>query len=352
LLFFQKRRPAFFWPPPDARRTISRTSHRQQDTQHAAARAVMKRIQYHRYGGPDLLRLEDFEPATPGPGQIRVLVRAASVNPVDWKIRSGALRLMTGGRFPRAMGSDFAGIVDAVGPGVTQFRAGDAVLGSAAIKAGGAFAEAVVTEAARAIAKPPSLSFEQAATLPIVGATAWGGLVEKAHLQPGQSVFVHACLGSVGRAAVQLAQMLGAHVAGSARGTAMAEARALGVDPVLDFQNLDLSGLRNRFDIVFDTAGTLSLSDGRALLKRGGVILDIAPSPAKALAIFLSPSRKLLFANPTSAVLASITEAAEAGKWLPVIGGAVQLSAAIPALAVLEQQGLPKGKLVIVMNDA
>jgi len=214
----------------------------------------MKRLQYHNYGGPGEVRLEEFEPAKPRAGQILVRVKAASVNPIDWKIRSGTLKFMTGKRFPRAMGSDFSGIVEAVGPSVTRLEVGDEVLGTTPMKDSGAFAERVVTGEELAVVKPPALSFEQAATLPIVGVTAWRGLVDKAHLRAGQSVFVHGCLGGVGRAVVHLARILGAQVAGSCRGAAMEEARALGVNPVVDYQRLDIGSLTNRFDVVFDTA--------------------------------------------------------------------------------------------------
>ena len=127
----------------------------------------MKRIQYHRYGGPDVLRYEEFEPGRPGQGQILVRVKAASANPVDYKVRNGMLKLMTGFRFPRAMGSDYAGIVEAVGSAVTRLKVGAEVFGTAALKAGGAFAERIVADEARAVAKPASLSFVQAAALPV-----------------------------------------------------------------------------------------------------------------------------------------------------------------------------------------
>jgi NADPH:quinone reductase-like Zn-dependent oxidoreductase len=181
-----------------------------------------------------------------------------------------------------------------------------------------------------------------------VGVTAWRGLVEKAHLQAGQSVFVHGCLGGVGRAAVQLARMFGAQVAGSCRGPAMEEARALGLNIVVDYQGLDTGPLKNQFDVVFDTAGTLSLKEGRALLKRGGVVLDIAPSTRKMLGILFSPQHKLVFGTQSPDVLAKVADAAASGKLLPFIGKTVPLFLAIPALAELEQKGMPKGKLVIV----
>jgi NADPH:quinone reductase-like Zn-dependent oxidoreductase len=307
----------------------------------------MKRIQYHRYGGPEEMRLEDFELDEPKAGQIVVRVEAASVNPVDWKIRSGVMRFMTGRRFPRAMGSDFAGVVEAVGPSVTRIKVGDEVLGTTPMKAGGAFADRLVANEELVVVKPAALSFEQAASLPIVGVTAWCGLVDKAQLQPGQSVFVHGCLGGVGRAVTQLAMSLGADVAGSCRGMARDQALALGLRRVVDFQQFTADTLQRQFDVVFDTVGTLSLRDGRTLLKPGGVALDISPSPGKLVGILLSRRHKMVVAKPSTQVLEKLAESAAMGHLRPAIGMTVPLARAIPALTELEKQGTPKGKLVI-----
>lgn len=177
----------------------------------------MKRIQYHRYGGPATMKLEEFELGEPGTGQIVVRPKAASANPVDWKIRNGVMKFLTGYRFPRAMGSDFTGVIEAVGPAVTRIKVGDEVLGTVSMKNGGAFADKLIADEKLVVVKPRALSFVQAAALPIVGATARCGLIDKAQLKPGQSVFIHGCLGGVGRAAAQLAMALGANVVGSCR---------------------------------------------------------------------------------------------------------------------------------------
>ena len=192
---------------------------------------TVKRIQYHRYGGPEVLRLEEFALAAPGSGEVRVRVKAAGANPMDWKIRRGELKMMTGRKFPRGLGHDFAGVVEAVGPGVTRWKAGDEVFGATGLKEAGTFAEALVTEANTVFAKPRGLSFEEAAALPIVGATAWAALVDEAKVQAGQRVFITGCLGGVGRIAVQIAKMRGAEVAGSCSAARREEAMALGVTP-------------------------------------------------------------------------------------------------------------------------
>jgi NADPH:quinone reductase-like Zn-dependent oxidoreductase len=313
----------------------------------ASVEVKMKRIQYSRYGGPQELELRDIELPNPGRDQIRVRVVAASVNPMDWKIREGQVKVMTGSTFPRGLGHDFAGVVDALGPDVTKFKVGDEVLGATGLKEAGTFAEAVIAEVKNTMLKPAGLPFEVAGSLPIVAITAWTGLFDKAKLRPGQSVFITGCLGGVGRAAVQLARQRGATVAGSCSAIGRDEALALGVGEVVDYRAFDVAPLKRRFDVVFDTAGALSLSQCDAILKRGGMALHIVVTPAKALRGFVSSRHKIVFGTPTPEGMAGIAKAALSGELAPKISRTVSLSEAIPALVALETTGSPKGKLVI-----
>ncbi len=189
----------------------------------------MKRIQYGMYGGPELMRLDEFELATPGQGQVAVKVKFAAINPIDWKLRNGQMKIVTGRAFPRAMGFDFSGTVISVGPGVTRFVPGDAVFGLARFKESGALGEAVIANETALAVKPGNVSFEDAACLGTPGVTAWNGLVDKAKLTAGQHVFINGCTGAVGEAAVQIARMHGAIVSGSCSAGAMERARALGL---------------------------------------------------------------------------------------------------------------------------
>ena len=308
----------------------------------------MKRVQYHRYGGPEVLRVEEFALAAPGRGQIRVRIRAAAANPMDWKIRNGELKMMTGRKFPRGLGHDFAGVVEAVGPKVTRFKIGDEVFGATGLKESGAFAEALVTEEKTVFLKPQSLSFEEAAALPIVSATAWTALIDKAKLRAGQRVFITGCLGGVGRIAAQIAEMRGAEIAGSCSASRRDEALALGVREVVDYRAFNANTYRGRFDVVFDTHGALSLSQCDAMLKRGGVALHIVPTPLKMIWSMLSSRHQTVFAQLTPQSMAGIVEAVDQGKLAPTIGRTVPLSEAIPAIIELEKSSLPPGKLMII----
>lgn len=308
---------------------------------------LMKRVQYQRYGGPEELHLEEVALSEPGRGQIRVRLRAAAVNPMDWKIRRGELKMMTGRTFPRGLGHDFAGVVEAVGPNVNLFKVGDEVFGATGLKESGTFAEALVTEEKKVMLKPHSLSFEEAAALPIVSASAWTALIDKAKLRADQRVFITGCLGGVGRAAVQISRMRGAEIAGSCSASRHEEALALGVGEVVDYRAFNANEYRGRFDVVFDTHGTLSLSECGAMLKHGGVALHLVPTPLKMISSVLSPRHQTIFAQLSKQTMEGIIKAVERGALTPAIGRMVPLSEAIPAIIELEQTGLPRGKLII-----
>jgi NADPH:quinone reductase-like Zn-dependent oxidoreductase len=307
----------------------------------------MRRLQYHRYGGPDVLVLEDTVTPQPKRGQILVRVRAASANAMDWKIRSGEMRIMTGRKFPRGVGHDFAGVVAQVGEGTTRLQVGDEVLGAARLQHAGAFAEFVIADKRSVARKPEALSFQHAATLPVVGLTAYQALTTAGRLQTGQRLFINGCLGGVGRVAVQLALGLGASVAGSCRSGTEAEARELGVDPVVAFDTTPPSHI-GRFDVVFDTAGTLPYGTARQMLTPQGRIIDIVPSASKFVRSVLPGPYAAFMGRPDSDDLQHV---AGRGDIVTRIWRTATLDDAIPALTELENTRTSGGgKLVITVD--
>ncbi|WP_320783452.1 NADP-dependent oxidoreductase [Streptomyces sp. CRN 30] len=307
----------------------------------------MRRIQYHQYGGPEVMRLEEFEPARPRSGQVLVRVRAAAANPMDRGLRAGAMKMVTGRTFPRGLGHDFAGVVEAVGPGVTRLRIGDEVLGGASIKASGAFGDVVVADEKAVVHKPANLSFGEAAALPTVGLTAFQALTKKGELQPGQHVFINGCLGGVGRAAAQIALARGALVAGSCRATAVQDARDLGIDPIVGF-GFDPGALSGRFDIVLDTAHTLSGKEARQMLKPGGRVVGLHPTPAAFVRAALPGPFRVLVAQAVPEDLDEVAHAAGEGALRVPIARTVPLGQAIEALTELERDGTPRGGKLII----
>ena len=310
----------------------------------------MRRIQYDKYGGPELMQIANFESSVPARGEVAVKVRFASINPIDWKVRNGCLKMVTGKAFPRAMGSDFSGTVISVGPGVTRVKLGDAVFGSARLKESGALGQAVVTHETFIARKPDTMSFEDAACLGTPGVTAWNGIVDKAHVKGGMQVFINGCSGAVGEAAVQLAQMLGATVSGSCSAAAMERAEALGLRQVFDYRTTDLSKLGERFDVVYDTAGTMATSVGLGLARDAGVFLDINPTLSKFIRAIFNRRLKPIACTPRADILDHLARTAEEGKLHLPIAEIVPLSGAIRLITELEAGRKLAGKGLVAMD--
>jgi NADPH:quinone reductase-like Zn-dependent oxidoreductase len=310
----------------------------------------MQRIEYDRYGGPELMHLAPFTPPPLQDGEVCIRVVAASVNPFDWKLREGELKLFTGSTFPRSMGSDFSGVVERIGRKVTRFGCGDEVVGTTSPKAPGAFAEGVITHEKYLVKKPGSLSHAQAAVLPIPGVTAWLALVQKAKLQQGQKVFINGALGSVGRAAIALARHAGARIAGRVGPASVDEARSLGLSPALDYNQPIPSEALHAFDVVFDCNGSLTPQQGDSLVKPGGMVIDINLTRAKFWRAIFSRHRNLVFFNRNAATLQKVVQFAATGKLQLPVGRSVGLGEAIPMITDLERGKRISGKAVIEFN--
>ncbi|KVL13666.1 NAD(P)-dependent alcohol dehydrogenase [Burkholderia sp. MSMB1826] len=310
----------------------------------------MKRIQYSNYGGPELMSVEEFDLPKPSSGEVAVRVKFAAINPIDWKLRCGSMKIVTGWSFPRAMGMDFSGVVTEVGPGVTRLQAGDAVFGLTRFKQSGALGQAVVTKETFLAKKPDSVSFEDAACLGTPGVTAWNGLIDKAKLQAGQHVFINGCAGAVGEAAVQIALLFGATVCGRCSSADMERARSLGVQNVYDYRATGLSTIATRFHVVYDTAATMTVSTGTAMLRRGGVFLDLNPDLGKFLRSFFDRRLKPIVGSPRAEILEELASAAREHKFRLPIGEIVPLSGAIRLITELEKGRKLGGKGVVAME--
>jgi NADPH:quinone reductase-like Zn-dependent oxidoreductase len=309
----------------------------------------MKRIQYDKYGSTEVMHVADAGSPKPGPGQVAVQVKAASLNPIDWKVRLGNLKLVTGRQFPRVMGQDFAGVVQDVGRGVTRFKAGDEVFGMAGMKEGGAFAEVVIVSEGFVARKPSDVTFEEAACLPTAGVTAWNALVDIARLQPGQRVFVGGAMGAVGQALVQIARQAGAVVHGSCRKSDLEHARALGVEQAYDYASLDYATLRHSFDVVVDTSFTIPISTKLSMLKKGGLIPELDPKPSNFLRSVFSRRIKIVICKPSSAILSALSDAA-AHRLKIAIGQKAALSNAVGLISDVENGKRIGGKAILVMS--
>lgn len=279
----------------------------------------MKAIVIDRYGGTDELRLRDMPLPELGETDLLIEVFAASVNPVDWKIREGYLKEAITYKFPLILGWDVAGIVSAVGPKVSRFSVGDEVFSRTDIRRNGTYAEFVAADEQYVARKPSNLSFEEAASIPLVGLTAWQALVDLAGMAEGNRVLVHAGSGGVGSFAIQLAKSRGAFVATTCSTLHLSFVRSLGPDQVIDYTRSDFRELRN-FDIVFDTVGGDTYRDSFQILKPQGVLVSILEQPDEELMQQTGVRALYLFMHPDGSELARIAELLEKEKIRPAVG--------------------------------
>jgi NADPH:quinone reductase-like Zn-dependent oxidoreductase len=238
----------------------------------------MKAIRIHAFGGPEVLRYEDASKPQPGHGEILIRVIAAGVNPMDWKVRQGAIKLP----LPLTMGLDVAGIVDALGPGVDAFKSGDHVFAKVSLGQGG-YAEYTVTNSSQAARKPKSIGFVEAASVPTAGLAAWQALFDTAGLERGQTVLVHGAAGGVGSFAVQFAKWKGARVFGTASSSNAEFLKSIGADVVIDYKAQRFEDVVHDVDVVLDTIGGDTFERSWGVLKPGGfLVTTVANIPERA----------------------------------------------------------------------
>jgi alcohol dehydrogenase len=243
----------------------------------------MKSAQIKRYGGSEVVEINQSTPSPndPSAGKVLVNVKAAGVNPADWKIREGYFQQMMPLQFPSTLGMDFSGLIEKVGDGVSDFRQGDEVYGRAAVIEGGsgAFAEMALANADSIAHKPKALSHEEAAGLPLVGVSAWQALVETIGLSKGQKILIHGGAGGIGSIAIQLAKHLGAYVATTVSANDKQFVKELGADEAIDYKTQTFEDLLHDYDAVFDTVGGETYTRSFKVLKRGGIIVSMLEQP-------------------------------------------------------------------------
>lgn len=239
------------------------------------------------YGSSEVVEINKnaSAPNDPSAGKALVRVKAAGVNPIDWKIREGYMRQMIPLRFPSTIGLDFSGVIERVGDSVTGLRPGDEVYGQAGVVNGGsgAFAEMALASADSVARKPVSLSHQEAAGLPLVGVSAWQALVETIGLSSGQKILIHGGAGGIGSIALQLAKFLGAHVATTVSANDKQFAKELGADKVIDYKAEAFEDSLHGYDAVFDTVGGETYTRSFKVLKKGGIIVSMLEQPNQGL---------------------------------------------------------------------
>jgi NADPH:quinone reductase-like Zn-dependent oxidoreductase len=320
---------------------------------------TMEAIVYRHYGSPDVLNCEDIEKPRPAEGQVLIKVRAASLNPLDWRVMRGRpliLHILMGLRNPKTPGRDVAGEVEAIGRNVTQFKPGNEVFGTC----DGSLAEYACASESRLAIKPARVSFEQAASVPVAALTALQGLRDHGKIQAGQKVLINGASGGVGTFAVQIAKSFGADVTGVCSTRNVEMVRSLGADRVMDYTHEDFTKGTQRYDIILDNVGNHSLAAYRCVLRRKGRLV-IAGGPreigailaralqARALSRFVSQDLGFFAARISTQDLTVMGELMTTGHVTPVIDRRYRLSDVAEAMRYLEE-GHARGKIVISLG--
>lgn len=304
----------------------------------------MRAVRFHAFGGPEQLVVERVARPEPQHGQALVRVQAASVNPVDWKIRSGALQAFMPVTLPAIPGSELAGVVEAVGAGVTAVAPGQRVFG----RASSTYAEFAVAQADQLAQIPDALSYEQAATIAVGGGTAWAGLFDTAGLQAGQRLLVLGAAGGVGAYGAQLGRWKGAHVFGTASATNVDFVRSLGVEQAIDYNATPLEQAVSDIDVVLDTVGGPAQEQALHVMKPGGILIAVAGMPPMEQAAAHGVRTSRVQATSGSH-LRQIAELVASGVIVAPVGPAYPLSQASAAQA---QSQTTHGRGRIILHPA
>ncbi|MEU3897335.1 NADP-dependent oxidoreductase [Streptomyces sp. NPDC045251] len=311
---------------------------------------TMRAVSQDVLGGPEVLKEVRRDRPEPRPNEVLVRVRAAGVNPTDWKHRADGGFL---GEPPFVLGWDVSGVVEAVGIGVAAFRPGDEVFGMLSYPFGhGSHAEYVTAPARTFTHKPAGIDHVQAGALPLVSLTAWQALGERAGVRPGQRVLIHAAAGGVGHVAVQIAKARGAHVIGTASAAKHEFLRSLGVDEPLDYRETDFAEAVKDVDVVLDTIGGDTSLRSLRVLRPGGVVVSILPVGSDE---FYEEAERLgvravrMLVDADRADMREIAGLVESGKLRATVERTFPLADAAEAHA-LGETGRTTGKLVLVMD--
>ena len=311
---------------------------------------TMKAVVIHGYGGPEVLKYEDVRRPEPKEDQLLVRVIAAGVNPVDGMIRSGMFDKEGNRAFPIILGGDVAGIVEKLGSKVTKFKAGDPVFAYVSLDDSGGYAEYALVTEREAAPKPKSLTYVEAAAVPIAGMTAWQALVDTAKLSAGQTVLIHGGSGGVGSFAIQIAKARGAKVIATASTANQEFLKQLGADVAIDYTKQKFEDIAKDVDVVLDSIGRDTLARSYGVVKKGGIVISLVARPKQDELQKHGIRGTALNVESTSEQLAEIGKLIDDKKIKVIVSQTFPLSEAMKA----QQQvatGHTRGKIVLKVGD-
>ncbi|MEU7121549.1 NADP-dependent oxidoreductase [Streptomyces zaomyceticus] len=334
----------------------------------------MRAFMVEKYGDATGMRAAEMPDPQVGADDVLVKIHAASVNPLDMKIRNGDLKAILPYRLPLVLGNDLAGTVVRVGSSVDRFAVGDEVWARPDKDRIGTFAELLAVHQDDLAPKPATLTMTEAASLPLVALTAWQALVERANVQPGQKVLIHAGAGGLGSITIQLAKALGAHVATTASTAKVGLVKELGADEVIDYRTQNFEEILDGYDVVLDSLGGENLAKSLRILKPGGLAISVAgpPDPATARELGSNPVLRMaitalsaktrrqakrlgvtysfLFMKASGDQLRELTPLIDTGKIRPVVDTVFPFDDTLHAMEYVEKGRAKAGKVVVSMT--
>ena len=309
---------------------------------------TMKAIVLHEYGGPEVLKYEDAPRPEPKENEVLVRVMAAGVNPVDAMIRSGKYANFFGTNLPLIPGYDIAGVVEKIGTKIAQLKVGDAVY--AYPMWGGGYAEYAVATDGEAALKPKTISFVEAAGVPLAALTAWQALIDVAKIDKGQTVLIHGGSGGVGSFAIQIAKARGAKVIATASTSNQDLLRQLGADVAIDYTKQKFEDVAKDVDVVLDSVGKDTLARSYGVVKKGGFIASLVAKPDQAELDKYGIRGAPISVKPNASELAEITKLIDEKNIKPIVSQVLPLTEAVKAQ---EQTAThhTRGKIVLKIAD-
>jgi NADPH:quinone reductase-like Zn-dependent oxidoreductase len=307
----------------------------------------MKAIRLQAYGGPEQLRLEEAPIPPIDAGQALIRVRAASVNPFDFKLASGAFQKMIPLNPPYIPGGDFSGVIEKVSRNVTDFKAGDEVYGNCPR---GAYAQFVAVATSTIAPKPAKLTHVEAASIPVAAETAWQALFDHGHLEHGQTVLIHAAAGGVGTFAVQLAHWKGARVLATASAQNAEFVESLGADQVIDYKTIAFESVAQNIDLVLDLLGGETQVRSFAVLRPAGYLISTVSPPDPKLAAKLNVHAAMMSMRPATKLLTKLAGLIDEGVLKTSVARTYALVDA-PEAWRQSQSGHTRGKIVLEIPD-
>ena len=314
----------------------------------ASSQITMKAIVIQEFGGPEVLKLQDTPRPQPKEDEVLIRVAAAGVNPVDAFIRAGRFG---GGKLPLIPGMDVSGIIEATGPNAKKFKAGDAVYAYLSFQEQGAYAQFCIAKETETSLKPKNINFEQAASVPLAGTTAWQALIDTAKLKAGQTVLIHGGSGGVGHFAIQIAKAKGARVIATASTANQDLLKQLGADEAIDYSKTKFEDVVKNVDVVLDATRTDALQRSYGVVKKGGFIVTITGRPDPAELQKHGIHGDSMMAHPDAHVLEELTRLIEEKKLTPIVSETFPLAAASKAHEQIETHHT-RGKIVLKVAES